>query len=124
MSVIVRRFKSNTMEVYVKGAPEVMGDICEKDSCMMLDRTPFFGAHLVTGSPTGLRRSALLLHSVWLSRNCCRGKEYRRSFLAQSSADETVRFSQFLDDTPSYPSQASKLRAVFASSDWLYLRTS
>ena len=34
MSVIVKRLKSNTMEVYVKGAPEVMGDICEKDSCM------------------------------------------------------------------------------------------
>ena len=34
MSVIVKRLKSNTMEVYVKGAPEVMADICEKDSCM------------------------------------------------------------------------------------------
>ncbi|KAI0940528.1 hypothetical protein AcW1_003699 [Taiwanofungus camphoratus] len=32
MSVIVKRLKSNTMEVYVKGAPEIMGDICDKDS--------------------------------------------------------------------------------------------
>ncbi|EKM54134.1 uncharacterized protein PHACADRAFT_209950 [Phanerochaete carnosa HHB-10118-sp] len=32
MSVIVKRLKSSSMEVYVKGAPEVMGDICEKDS--------------------------------------------------------------------------------------------
>ncbi|TFK54011.1 hypothetical protein OE88DRAFT_1624988 [Heliocybe sulcata] len=32
MSVIVKRLKSNSMEVYVKGAPEVMADICEKDS--------------------------------------------------------------------------------------------
>ncbi|PCH43850.1 Ca-transporting ATPase [Wolfiporia cocos MD-104 SS10] len=32
MSVIVKRLKSNSMEVYVKGAPEIMGDICEKDS--------------------------------------------------------------------------------------------
>ena len=34
MSVIVKRLKGNTMEVYVKGAPEVMVDICAKDSCM------------------------------------------------------------------------------------------
>ncbi|KAK0212773.1 hypothetical protein DFS33DRAFT_1370273 [Desarmillaria ectypa] len=32
MSVIVKRLKSNSMEIYVKGAPEVMGDICDKDS--------------------------------------------------------------------------------------------
>ena len=41
MSVIVKRLKSNTMEVYVKGAPEVMADICEKDSCRHFSRTPF-----------------------------------------------------------------------------------
>lgn len=33
MSVIVKRLKSSTMEIYVKGAPEVMADICEQDSC-------------------------------------------------------------------------------------------
>lgn len=33
MSVVVKRLKSTSMEIYVKGAPEVMGDICEKDSC-------------------------------------------------------------------------------------------
>ncbi|KAG8905466.1 hypothetical protein FRB99_008907 [Tulasnella sp. 403] len=32
MSVIVKRLKSTSMEVYVKGAPEVMGDICHPDS--------------------------------------------------------------------------------------------
>ncbi|KZT54211.1 Ca-transporting ATPase [Calocera cornea HHB12733] len=32
MSVIVKRLKSSSMEIYVKGAPEVMADICEKDS--------------------------------------------------------------------------------------------
>ncbi|KIK67306.1 hypothetical protein GYMLUDRAFT_69495 [Collybiopsis luxurians FD-317 M1] len=32
MSVVVKRLKSNSMEIYVKGAPEVMADICEKDS--------------------------------------------------------------------------------------------
>ncbi|EJU04071.1 Ca-transporting ATPase [Dacryopinax primogenitus] len=32
MSVIVKRLKSSSMEIYVKGAPEVMVDICEKDS--------------------------------------------------------------------------------------------
>ncbi|KDQ21478.1 hypothetical protein BOTBODRAFT_25926 [Botryobasidium botryosum FD-172 SS1] len=32
MSVIVKRLKSSSMEIYVKGAPEVMGEICEPDS--------------------------------------------------------------------------------------------
>ncbi|GLB37530.1 putative P5-type ATPase cation transporter [Lyophyllum shimeji] len=32
MSVIVKRLKSNSMEIYVKGAPEVMADICDRDS--------------------------------------------------------------------------------------------
>ncbi|KAF4621315.1 hypothetical protein D9613_000774 [Agrocybe pediades] len=32
MSVIVKRLKSNSMEVYVKGAPEVMAEICDKSS--------------------------------------------------------------------------------------------
>ncbi|THH29198.1 hypothetical protein EUX98_g5000 [Antrodiella citrinella] len=32
MSVIVKRLKSTSMEIYVKGAPEVMVDICEPDS--------------------------------------------------------------------------------------------
>jgi cation-transporting ATPase 13A2 len=33
MSVIVKRLRSSSMEIYVKGAPEVMADICEKESC-------------------------------------------------------------------------------------------
>ncbi|KLO18416.1 Ca-transporting ATPase [Schizopora paradoxa] len=32
MSVVVKRLKSSSMEVYVKGAPEVMTDICDRDS--------------------------------------------------------------------------------------------
>lgn len=32
MSVITKQLKSNSMEVFVKGAPEVMTDICDKDS--------------------------------------------------------------------------------------------
>ncbi|KIK97368.1 hypothetical protein PAXRUDRAFT_765457 [Paxillus rubicundulus Ve08.2h10] len=32
MSVVVKRLKSSSMEIYVKGAPEVMDDICDKDS--------------------------------------------------------------------------------------------
>ncbi|KII92069.1 hypothetical protein PLICRDRAFT_103455 [Plicaturopsis crispa FD-325 SS-3] len=32
MSVVVKRLKSTSMEVYVKGAPEVMADICDRDS--------------------------------------------------------------------------------------------
>lgn len=40
MSVIVKRLKSTGMEIYVKGAPEVMGDICDKDSCACLASSP------------------------------------------------------------------------------------
>ncbi|KAJ7188128.1 hypothetical protein C8R46DRAFT_1053735 [Mycena filopes] len=32
MSVVVKRLKSSSMEIYVKGAPEVMADICDRDS--------------------------------------------------------------------------------------------
>ncbi|KAI0268689.1 P-type ATPase [Gloeopeniophorella convolvens] len=32
MSVVVKRLRSTSMEIYVKGAPEVMADICDKDS--------------------------------------------------------------------------------------------
>ena len=33
MSVIVKRLKSTSMEIYVKGAPEVMAEICDKSTC-------------------------------------------------------------------------------------------
>lgn len=33
MSVIVKRLKAPSMEIYVKGAPEVMADICDPASC-------------------------------------------------------------------------------------------
>lgn len=33
MSVIVKRLKSSSMEIYVKGAPEVMPEICDPSSC-------------------------------------------------------------------------------------------
>lgn len=32
MSVITKRFQSNSMEVYLKGAPEIMRDVCKPDS--------------------------------------------------------------------------------------------
>ncbi|CAE6532313.1 unnamed protein product [Rhizoctonia solani] len=32
MSVVVKRLKSSSMEIYVKGAPEVMGEICDPES--------------------------------------------------------------------------------------------
>lgn len=33
MSVVVKRLKSSSMEIYVKGAPEVMAEICNPASC-------------------------------------------------------------------------------------------
>jgi len=32
MSVLVKKLKSNSVEAYVKGAPEVMVDICDKST--------------------------------------------------------------------------------------------
>lgn len=58
MSVIVKRLKSSSMEIYVKGAPEVMADICDKSSCasalhiFFLSRVSFTNFCLV--SPPGL----------------------------------------------------------------------
>lgn len=33
MSVVVKQLKSSSMEIYVKGAPEVMSEICNPDTC-------------------------------------------------------------------------------------------
>lgn len=41
MSVVVKRLKSSSMEIYVKGAPEVMVDICQRSSCRLLHRLLF-----------------------------------------------------------------------------------
>lgn len=35
MSVVIKRLKSSSMEIYAKGAPEVMGEICNKESCTL-----------------------------------------------------------------------------------------
>ena len=51
----MKRLKSNTMEVYVKGAPEVMVEICEKESCMALGCLQLTIPDHVMNSPTGLR---------------------------------------------------------------------
>lgn len=32
MSVLVKKLKSNSVEAYVKGAPEVMSEICDKST--------------------------------------------------------------------------------------------
>lgn len=40
MSVIVKRLKAPSMEVFVKGAPEVMADICDPASCACLPSVP------------------------------------------------------------------------------------
>lgn len=37
MSVLVKKLKSQTIEAYVKGAPEVMLDICDKTTREPLD---------------------------------------------------------------------------------------
>ena len=51
----MKRLKSNTMEVYVKGAPEVMVEICQKESCMVLEEFQLVGSDHAVNSPTGLR---------------------------------------------------------------------
>jgi magnesium-transporting ATPase (P-type) len=59
MSVIVKRLKANSMEVYVKGAPEVMPEICDPETCAYLrpDGTPTSSCFLIdlAHSPQRLR---------------------------------------------------------------------
>jgi magnesium-transporting ATPase (P-type) len=92
MSVVVKRLKSTSMEVYAKGAPEVMADICERDSCVFLNS---FGDDIsftdeVTSS-TRLRGHALVLYEAWVPSNRYRGQEHRRTDVAKSSAAQKAR---------------------------------
>ena len=41
MSVLVKKLKSNSVEAYVKGAPEVMIDICDKSTRKLFSANPF-----------------------------------------------------------------------------------
>ena len=60
MTVITKRLKSKSMEIYLKGAPEVLKDVCDAGSCE-------FSALIsevsnVFSSPRRLRRPSLLLY--------------------------------------------------------------
>ena len=33
MTVITKRLKSKSMEIYLKGAPEILKDVCDPESC-------------------------------------------------------------------------------------------
>ena len=86
MSVIVKRLKSTSMEIYVKGAPEIMPDICDPASC----KSPavwFLSAH---PSPERLRRYAVILHPKRIPSHCHRWQVDGRPDLAQGSTHETV----------------------------------
>lgn len=52
MSAIVKRLKSSSMEIYVKGAPDTMGEICDKDSCACLYTFTGISEDLTFGAPT------------------------------------------------------------------------
>lgn len=95
MSVIVKRLKAPSMEVYVKGAPEVMADICDPASCASSSAQCI--AEIKTDfaffpcSPGGLRGPAFVLHQARIPSHCHRRKVYPRLDLAQGAADEEVR---------------------------------
>ena len=90
MSVIVKRLKSSSMEVYVKGAPEVMADICEPDSCQWLQTSSAMSLTLL--SPDGLRRPPCLLHETRLPCHRSGGQECRRPYLVEGAETQTVRW--------------------------------
>lgn len=35
----MKRLKSSSMEIYVKGAPDMMIDLCDKDSCTFVSQS-------------------------------------------------------------------------------------
>ena len=126
MSVIVRRFKSNTMEVYVKGAPEVMADICEKETCMVLNCKLFVEADRITAVPQDYDDLLSYYTRSGYRVIAVAGKSIEGISWLKAQRMKRCGSLGFLEliDMPSDSSQASKQRAVFASSGWLFLRTS
>jgi hypothetical protein len=91
MSVIVKRLKSTSMEVYVKGAPEVMNEICVRDSCESFPCVSGLVMNCVgVDSSARLQRLALILHQTGIPCHCCCREEHRRAFLVESATDEAV----------------------------------
>lgn len=94
MSVLVKKLKSQTIEAYVKGAPEVMLDICDKSTCEFARTT----TELCQGLPilkfiisaVGLSRSAGELYKTRVPRDCTCRQKHTRSDLDEGSAAEAV----------------------------------
>jgi len=126
MSVIVKRLKGNTMEVYVKGAPEVMGDICEKDSCMAPSCPPF--VKLTTSRTVPQDYDDLLSYYTRAGYRVIAVAGKSIEGLTWLKAQRMKRYglpdSLRLYDAPSDFPSVNKLKAVFVSLDWSSLRIS
>lgn len=92
MSVLVKKLKSNSVEVYVKGAPEVMTEICDKSTREYAsDVLPPDTDCLPYVSSGRLRGDVIFLHATRIPSHCSGWKEYSWSDLDQISANEEVR---------------------------------
>lgn len=85
------------MEIYVKGAPEVMAEICDKSSCecsasLLLQ----FAVPHARFSPVVLRRPAVVLHETWVSSHRYGRQEHRGSLLAEGTKAQTVCYFWFM----------------------------
>lgn len=92
MSVLVKKLKSNSVEAYVKGAPEVMVDICDKATRACASSFPWGrrSSQRLT-STRRLRGDALVLHKARLPcHRSCR-QEHAWPHLDQGPASEAVR---------------------------------
>lgn len=85
MSVLVKKLKSQSVEVYVKGAPEVMTEICDKSTCACHARSAQTRS-LTAHSTFGLRRAARLLHPTWFPCHRSRCEEHSYAHLDQGPA--------------------------------------
>lgn len=100
MSVLVKKLKSQTIEAYVKGAPEVMLDICDKSTCKLFSSLAELSVRVlfipVSSSASRLSRSLGELHTTWLSSDCACSKEYPCSHVDQSTAPHQVHLRSSL----------------------------
>lgn len=79
MSVLVKKLKSNSVEAYVKGAPEVMSEICDKSTRMWFvvldlrassDEPGTAQCPRTTKRCSHSTRSMVIVSSHWQGRAC------------------------------------------------------
>ena len=129
MSVLVKKLKSTSVEVYVKGAPEVMVDICDKSTCASPSLVrptrarPPADSSSAARSARRLRGDPRRLHPARVPCHRPRRQEHARPHLDQGAASQAVRpaSSFVLTVPPSRPLTNSCTHSEAVESDLRFL---